>query len=379
MAARIDGEEAWRAVCERRDAPCFYCVSTTGIYCRTTCPSRRPRREHVRFVASAADAVRAGFRACRRCRPDAAQAPELGVATRACEAIDAALAAGESISLDRLGRSVGLSGGRLQRVFKRSLGVSPRAWAAERRLERFRESLRDHDRVSDAVLAAGYASESRAYEGVQSRLGMTPSAYRDLGAGAVIRFTVVSCALGRVLVAATARGLCSVRFGVDGAALERELRAEFSKAELVGADEELADWAGAVVRAIEGRAPRVDLPLDVRATAFQRQVWQALRAIPIGETRSYRQVAAAIGRPTAARAVASACAANPVAVVVPCHRVVREDRSLGGYRWGVRRKQRLLDAERAANSRGEHDEVVDRGTRDRVRPGDSERRGGRKR
>lgn len=354
---KIDADAAWKDVCARREAPFFYCVATTGIYCRPSCPSRRPRRTNVRFVASVEEAERAGFRACRRCRPQAVESPERAIVRRACEAIDAALVAGEPVTLARLGRVVGLSGGRLQRVFARVLGVSPRAWAAERRLELFRKALRGRARgrvrVSDAVLSAGYGSESRAYERIQSRLGMTPSAYRDRGAGVAIRFTIVSSRLGQVLVAATPRGLCSVRFGDDAASLERALREEFPQAELRGPDRALASGVRSVVAVIEGSASRVaslaaTLPLDVRATAFQRRVWEALRRVPLGETRSYREIAAAIGRPTAVRAVANACGANPVVVAVPCHRIVREDGSLGGYRFGIRRKAGLLAAERTA-------------------------------
>lgn len=344
---KLDANAAWEAVRMRRPAPFFYCVRTTGIYCRPTCPSRRPRREHVRFVARAEEAERAGFRACRRCRPRDAESPDQAMARRVCAAIEAALAAGEPITLRALGQAVGLSGGRVQRRFTKALGLSPRAWAAQRRLERFRDALRDHERVTDAVYSAGYRSGSRAYEGVQGRLGMTPRAYREQGAGMAIRFTVVASRLGPVLVAATQRGLCSVRFGVDEAALERALRMEFPRAELHGPDRVLGAWARSVVRAIDGRAGLTALPLDVRATAFQRRVWEALRRIPIGETRSYREVAESIGRPSAARAVAQACAANPVALAVPCHRVVRQDRSLGGYRWETRRKRQLLAAERA--------------------------------
>lgn len=347
----IDERVAWQKVRARRAGDFVYCVSTTGIYCRPTCPSRRPRRANVRFVASAAEASRAGFRACLRCRPDDAAEPNAEIVTRVCRAIDQALEAGDPVTLQSLSAVASLSPGRLQRVFKQATGVSPRVWAAERRATLFRRRLREESSVTGAVYAAGYGSESRAYEKVQRRMGMTPASYRAGGAGIAIRFTIVRSRLGRVLVATTDRGLCSVRLGGSDALLERALREEFARASIEGPDgpgRELTRSAARIVAAVDGRKELDSLPIDVRGTAFQFQVWEALRRIPLGQTRSYAEVAASIGRPRAVRAVARACASNPVALVVPCHRVVRGDGAPGDYRWGADRKRRLLAAEDAA-------------------------------
>ncbi len=353
-------EERWRAV-EARD-PQFdggfvYAVGSTGIYCRQSCPSRRPRRRNVRFYAVPEAAERAGFRACLRCRPRAARARDTRIEAvrRACRFIADHGADGRdgAPTLAALGAHVGLSPHHLQRSFKAAMGITPRQYHDALRLDRLKGLLRNGDHVSGALYEAGYGSSSRLYEKAPSQLGMTPAAYRRGGKGARIAYSIADCPLGRLLVAATARGLCAVRLGDDGGVLEAGLRDEFPAARIARDDAGLGRWVSALVAHLDGRRPHLDLPIDVRATAFQRLVWEALRAIPYGATRSYGEIARAIGRPTATRAVARACATNPVAVVVPCHRVVRADGGLGGYRWGVGRKRALIDSERAAsNPRG---------------------------
>lgn len=340
-------EEAWGAVLARDaryDGRLVYAVASTGIYCRPTCPSRRPARRQVSFYPDPAAAEKAGYRACRRCRPKGE--------TAAAQAVAAALAyldahADEPLTLEQLGAEVGMSPAHLQRTFKRQVGLSPREYLAARRVERFKERLREGDDVTTALYEAGYGASSRAYEQAGERLGMTPGAYRKGGAGLAIRFTVVGTPLGRLLVAGTVKGLCSVTLGDDDQALEAALRREYPKAEVTRDNAGLTEWAQAVAAHLEAPGERLDLPLDLQATAFQLQVWKALRQIPRGATRSYGEVAAALGRPGAARAVARACASNPVAVVIPCHRVVQGSGEPGGYRWGAERKRMLLAREGA--------------------------------
>ena len=345
--ATIDPETAWTAVLARdagRDGSFVYAVASTGIYCRPSCPSRRPRRPQVAFFPTPDAAEGAGYRACRRCRPREAAAGAAAVA-RACAWIDAH--PDEPVSLAALARAVGLSPAHLQRTFRRATGVTPKQYADARRLARLKERLQKGDDVTTALYDAGYGSSSRLYERSDARLGMTPATYRRGGRGMRIRFACADSPAGRLLVAATERGLCAVQLGEDDDALETALRREFPEAE-IAAD---AAGLGALVAAVLARldaGPSPALPLDVRATAFEQQVWAALQEIPPGTTRTYGEVAAALGRPGAARAVARACAANPVALVVPCHRVVRGDGGLGGYRWGEERKRRLLARERRA-------------------------------
>jgi AraC family transcriptional regulator of adaptative response/methylated-DNA-[protein]-cysteine methyltransferase len=351
VAGRIDDGAAWEAV-QARDAQLdgrlVYAVSSTGIYCRPSCPSRRPRRENVAFFPTPDDAEAAGYRECRRCRPRRARpSPAAESVRRAREHLDAHPE--ESVTLEQLGRVAAMSPHHLQRVFKRLVGVSPREYAAARRAERLRERLREGESVSRAGFGAGYGSGSRLYEEGAARLGMTPAAYRRGGRGVRIRYTLVPSPLGRLLVAATERGVCSVALGDTDAELEDRLRREFPGAELEPAGGELDDWARAVADAAAGHAPAPELPLDLHATAFQLRVWRALREIPRGTTRSYGEIAAAIGSPGAARAVGRACAGNPVALVIPCHRAVRGDGAHGGYRWGAERKQRILEAETAGD------------------------------
>ena len=328
----------------RGDGTFVYAVSSTGIYCRPSCASRRPRRDRVVFFDTPAEAAEAGYRACRRCHPDEVTAPDPWVdkVRRAC--VYLANVDGH-VSLAKLATRLGGSPYHLQRSFKRVVGVSPREYADACRLQKMKRGLRAGARVTDAMLDAGYGSSSRFYERAASKLAMQPASYRKGGAGAAIAYATVKSPLGRLLVAATLRGVCAVSMGGSDAELLRALEAEYPAATLQGADAALEKWARHIVAHLEGRSPRLDLPLDIQATAFQWQVWNALAAIPYGETRTYKDVAAAIGRPSAVRAVAHACATNPVALAIPCHRVVRTGGGLGGYRWGLPRKKALLEAE----------------------------------
>ena len=351
---KMQGEERdfwearyWEAVTGREaamDGAVYYGVISTGVYCRPSCASRKPRRKNVVFFLRREDAERGGFRACRRCRPDQAQGNSrlemvLGVCRFLEEHADA------PVSLAALARELGFSPFHIQRTFKAVLGISPRAWADERRVERFKQGVRAGASVTHAMYDAGYGSSSRLYTCSPAQLGMTPATYRKGGAGLEIRFTLEDSAIGTALVAATPRGVCAIRFGGSERELERGLRREFSRASITRDDGALAACAAALRAAIGGGEEASSLPLDIRATAFQRRVWEQLRAIPAGETRSYAEVAQAVGNPRAARAVARACATNPVAVAIPCHRVIRSGGDLGGYRWGLARKRALLDAE----------------------------------
>lgn len=358
-------DERWRAV-ERRatelDGAFVYAVRSTGIYCRPSCPSRRPRRERVRFFAAAAAAERAGFRACRRCRPEALLAPATDLAERARRWIEAH--ADEKITLARLGAALGVGPSHLQRTFTRVVGVSPRRYAESCRLARMKTLLREERDVTTALYGAGYGSSSRLYERADDRLGMTPNAYRRGGAGTEIAYAIVDSPLGRLLVGATDRGVCAISLGDDDEALAASLVAEFPAARIDRDEAAIRPWVAALLGHLDGGGtatgepidgthdhdpnPAIGgaTPIDLAGTTFQRRVWDALRTIPYGETRSYGDVARAIGQPGAARAVARACAANRLAIVVPCHRVVRGDGGLGGYRWGVPRKRAVLERER---------------------------------
>jgi AraC family transcriptional regulator of adaptative response/methylated-DNA-[protein]-cysteine methyltransferase len=345
-ASRTDAGR-WAAVLDRdatADGRFVYAVASTRIYCRPSCPSRRPHRRQVSFFATPDAAEAEGYRACRRCRPRQAETDSVRRVREAQRYLERHL--DETVTLERLGQAVGLSPYHLQRTFKRMTGMSPRAYAGARRMERMKTRLKEGDTVSRATYDAGYSSPSRAYDHSRRRLGMTPGSYQRGGRGVRIRFTTVDTALGAVLVAATDRGLCSVTLGESAAVLEAGLHREYPAAQVERADEDLRGWAGAVVARLAGdEAER--LPLDVRGTAFQCRGWEALQRIPRGATRSYAAIARDLGQPTAARAVARACASNKLAVVIPCHRVVREDGGLGGYRWGIERKRELLEAERA--------------------------------
>ena len=340
----------WDAVCARDpqwDGMFVYAVPSTRIYCRPTCPSRRPGRAGVRFFAAPAAAEAAGFRACRRCHPavTAAVPPTVDRVRRACGVI--AARRGAPIALRVLAKRLAVSPHHLLRSFKGLLGITPREFADACRVGCLKEGLRQGARVADATYTAGYGSGSRVYERAASMLGMTPARYAAGGTGETVRYTIVDSPLGRLLVAATARGVCAVKVGDADGPLQADLRREYPEAAFAADDTRLAAWVKGVLRSLHPGAPDPRLPLDVRATAFQRLVWQELQRIPRGTTRSYRDVAARIGRPTAARAVARACATNPVALLVPCHRVVRGDGAPGGYAWGVERKRALLDLERS--------------------------------
>lgn len=350
----FDSEAAWQRVLARdasTDGRFVYGVQSTGIYCRPGCPSRRPARNNVRFFTTCEEAEAAGFRACMRCEPtrrDARHDPHAEAVTRAAQMLSES--AGESISLDALAESVGLSRFALLRGFQRVLGVTPSEFARAQRRERFRKEVqRSSGSVTEAVYAAGFGSSSRLYENAANSLGMSPSTMKAHGAGETIRWSTTESPLGCMLVAATDRGLCAVLFADSDREAEKELQNRFSRAKLQRDDVRLGEAVRAVLSHITESAGAASLPFDVRATSFQHRVWEALRAIPRGETRTYSQIAQTIGAPKAVRAVGAACGANPLAVVVPCHRAVGSDGRLTGYRWGVERKRRLLEVERGGD------------------------------
>jgi AraC family transcriptional regulator of adaptative response/methylated-DNA-[protein]-cysteine methyltransferase len=347
-AARSSNDDAcWRAV-ERRDRAAdntfVYSVRTTGVYCRPSCAARLPRRENVAFHATCADAERAGFRPCKRCRPNepALADQQAAAVARACRLIEEAE---EAPSLAVLAQAAGLSRFHFHRVFKAVTGVTPKAYAAAHRGKRLRAELTQGGTVTEAIYGAGFNSSGRFYAAAPDLLGMTPTQFRAGGSGNVIRFAVGECSLGAILVAATERGVCAIELGDDADALVRELQDRFPHAELTGGDAEFEALVAHVVGFVEAPGVGLALPLDLRGTAFQQRVWQALRAIPAGTTVSYGELARRIGAPRAVRAVAGACAANTLAVAIPCHRVVRTDGALSGYRWGVARKRALLARE----------------------------------
>lgn len=346
-----DEAVCWRAVLARDrsyDGRFVYAVQSTGIFCRPSCPARRPKRTSVRFFAPG-EASRAGFRPCRRCRPLREEgAPVDQAVRRMVDFIETHL--DETVTLAQLAQEVGLSPYHLQRSFKERVGLSPRAYQTARRLERFREAARGGRMVGPATYEAGFSSSRGLYEGAAAGMGMTPGRYRRGGEGLEIRYTIVDASLGRLLVAATDKGVCAVSLGDEDTTLETELRAEFGRARLTRDDAGLAAWAAMVANRSGGGDPGVAIPTDLRGTVFQLRVWRALQEIPPGETRTYAEVARAVGHPAAVRAVAGACAGNRVALVVPCHRVIRSDGSQGGYRWGPHRKKRLLEEE--AEERG---------------------------
>lgn len=349
LAARVTADPRWTVVCARGEGEFFYSVRTTGVYCRPSCAARPARPENVAFHATRAEAERAGFRACKRCKPDQAPLPERQAAVVAglCRMIEAA----ESPpTLEALASHAGLSMFYTQRMFKAVTGVTPRAYAAAQRAERVRDELQVKGTVTEAIYGAGYNSSARFYEKSGELLGMTPGSYRAGGTDLEIRFAIGECSLGSILVAATERGVCAILLGDDPEALAHDLERRFPNARLLGGDADFERVVARVVALVErpGRGPGATaLPLDIRGTAFQQRVWQALAAIPAGTTRSYAEIADSIGAPRAVRAVAQACAANAIAVAIPCHRVVRTDGELAGYRWGVERKRELLAREAA--------------------------------
>ncbi len=346
----LNREECWAALASRdsgADGAFVYAVRTTGVYCRPGCSSRLPRRENVAFYATPAAAEEAGFRPCKRCRPNEGSAGERRVAAigRAC----ALIRARDTLpSLTELADAAGISRFHFHRVFKEITGTTPREWGTAHRLGRFAERLDSGESVAEAVYGAGFGASSRAYEAAPNGLGMTPGARRHGGRGETIRFTTVKTGLGWALVAATERGICMTALGDERAALEAELRRRFPAALIWPADAKLTAWAEQIVGFITRPDAQPDLPLDIRGTAFQALVWRALQKIPPGRTASYTEIAAALGRPSAVRAVAQACANNKLALLVPCHRVVRSDGDLAGYRWGIERKRALIAREREA-------------------------------
>jgi len=340
----------WEAL-ETRDAQMddvfVFAVRSTGVYCRPSCPARRPRRENVIFFQRREAAERAGFRPCLRCQPDRERTRDAQseVVEKICRYLEQHL--DEAVTLEGLGRQLNLSPFHLQRTFKAATGITPRAYADFCRLEAFKGGLRDGQSVTTALYGAGYGSSSRLYERAATQLGMTPSAYRRGGAGLQVRYDVMDTPAGMLLVGATAKGVCVIRFGDSAKELEESMREEFRAADLRRDAEFLAPWADQLRAHLCGRLPKLDVPLDIQATAFQRRVWEYLQTIPYGSTQSYGEIAKAIRQPRAARAVARACASNPVAVIIPCHRVVRGDGVSGGYRWGEERKRKLLGMEQA--------------------------------
>lgn len=345
-----DEDRCWQALREhdpRYDGQFYVAVRTTGVYCRPVCGAKAPKRENVRFFDTMDEAERAGFRPCKRCRPrDENPNARAALVEAATRDIEAHLDEG-AVDLVSLSERLGCSQFHLQRTFKALTGVSPRQYVAARRMERLKQNLTNGRDVTTAIYDAGYGSSSGPYENRTPVLGMTPSSYRRAGERIAIGYTIRQCPFGHVLAAATDRGICAIRIGDDPAELAASLRAEFAAAD-IREDESLGVVVDHLLDAMRGHGGTNDLALDIRMTAFQQRVWTALQAIPAGETRTYAEVAQSLGAPAAARAVASACAANPVALLVPCHRVVRTNGELGGYRWGIERKRQLLDLEREA-------------------------------
>jgi AraC family transcriptional regulator, regulatory protein of adaptative response / methylated-DNA-[protein]-cysteine methyltransferase len=341
----------WRATLARdprADGQFVLAVKSTHIYCRPSCPARRPLRQNVEFFRTGGEAERRGFRACRRCKPNEVAGPIALVEAAARELLATGKDADESVRFGKLAAKLGSTPATLRRAFLQVTGLRPRELGEAFRLARFKKLLRSGKGITDALYETGYGSSSRVYERSNAQLGMTPATYRKGGKGMKIGYSIAKSQLGKVLVAATERGVSAVYLGDAEAGLLKELRDEYPRAELSQAGGEFDKWVKEIVERVEGKPPRVELPLDLQATAFQRRVWQELQQIPRGTTRTYTQVAKALGNPKAVRAVARACATNPVSIVVPCHRVIREDGTLAGYRWGLSRKEQLLESERAA-------------------------------
>ncbi|MGH7998424.1 MAG: bifunctional DNA-binding transcriptional regulator/O6-methylguanine-DNA methyltransferase Ada [Brasilonema sp.] len=341
-------ETLWQAVLHRDssfDGKLFYGVRSTSIYCRPTCPSRRPNKNQVCFFQSSQEAETAGFRACKRCQPQYETAPNLTKAKilAVCRYIEEQV--DRIPTLSELSSYFGISPSYLQRVFKQIMGVSPFEYADALRSDRLKQRLQQGEEIAHALYDTGYGSSSRLYEKASKQLGMTPKTYQCSGKGMYITYTVVPCSLGYLLVATTAKGICAVKLGDQADELERLLVSEFHQAQIVRDDDIHRDWVQTILDFAKGEATHLDLPLNVRGTAFQKQVWQSLQNIPYGETRTYTDIAHEIGKPQAVRAVGNACGANPTALIVPCHRVLRTDGNLGGYHWGLERKQKLLAQE----------------------------------
>ena len=351
---QMDDDARWTAVLARsveHDGQFVTAVRSTGIYCRPSCPARHPYRRNVTFFATPAEARASGFRACLRCHPDETSPghADLELVRRACRFTECAADETDvTPTLESLAHSMRVTPSRLRRAFARTAGVSPQQYLESVRLQRLKSSLANGSSVTSAIYEAGYRSSSRVYEHASKRLGMTPATYARKGRGVSMSFAIASSSIGRVLVAATSKGLCRVAIGGPDKELERILVSEFADAEIARDDDGLGVIVEEILRRIDGRAPAAELPLDIRATAFQWRVWQELQRIPVGETRSYAEIARSIGAPPAARAVARACALNPVPIAVPCHRVVHSDGDITGYRWGTERKRALLEREHEA-------------------------------
>ena len=349
VSAEFATDEArWAAVVARNPAAdgfFYYSVRSTGVYCRPSCASRPARRENVAFHADRMAAEAAGFRPCKRCKPNEAPLAERQAAAvaKACRLIEAAE---ELPGLDTLAAAAGLSRFHFHRVFRAVTGVTPKAYATAQRNRRVQAELQRSESVTNALYDAGFNSSARFYATASNVLGMRPKAFRAGAPGTQIKFAVAQCSLGSILVAASEKGVCSILLGDDPDALARDLQDRFPKATLIGGDAAFEEWVAKIVGFVEAPGMGLDLPLDIRGTAFQQRVWQALREIPAGSTASYSDIASRIGAPKAVRAVAQACAANALAVAIPCHRVVRNDQSLSGYRWGVERKRALLEREK---------------------------------
>jgi AraC family transcriptional regulator of adaptative response/methylated-DNA-[protein]-cysteine methyltransferase len=342
----METEIFWKAV-ETNDArfngAFVYAVNSTGIYCKPSCASRLPKRENVSFYKNFDAAEKQGFRACQRCQPKSATlSAQTEIVLRAAEIIERA----ESVSLDDLSAELNLSAAHLQKIFKEIVGVSPKKYAEARRLERFKAEIKDGREIADAMYEAGFGSASRLYENVSEKLGMTPRAYAKKGKNMTINYTITDCDLGKLLVARTAKGVCAVAFGDDANDLTENLTKEYKNAEITEDNANLKEFVEAILANIEGKNKTLDLPLDLRATAFQMRVYEELRKIPYGATVSYTQVAESLGDKNSVRAVATACASNRVALVIPCHRVVGKSGALSGYRWGVERKKAILEKEK---------------------------------
>ena len=338
----------WQAVADRDrslDGTFVFAVSSTGVFCRPSCPAKRPRRQNVSFFDDALRAEEAGYRACLRCRPKAVDGnPQSALVRAMCRYIEQHIE--EPLTLSTLAKEFRRSPFHLQRTFKSMLGVSPKAYIDAVRLRQVKQNLQAGHNVTTSLYAAGYGSSSRLYERTAKQLGMTPEKYRRGAVAAVVRYTIAPSPLGRMLIAATEKGICAIQFANSDHELLQGLMREFPFATRRRDDEAMAQSSVNLTRLMQGREVNPSLPLDIRATAFQRRVWEALQAIPRGETRSYSAIARKIGMPKATRAVARACATNPVAVAIPCHRVVRQDGEAGGYRWGIERKEQLLTMEK---------------------------------
>ena len=350
VAEATMNDPRWRAILDRdhhADGTFWYSVRTTGVYCRPSCGARVARPENIQFHKTIEDARRAGFRACKRCKPDGPEPSEVSTAmiAKLCRAIEQSEG---RPSLAKLAKFSGVSVSHLQRTFKAATGLTPSGYAAAHRSRRIRKTLSQTQSVTDAIYEAGFNSNSRFYERTDDVLGMTPANFRNGGANTTIHFAIGECSLGSILVAKSGRGVCAILIGGDPQQLARDLQDQFPKAEIIGNDRGFEDLVAKVVGLVETPANLIDLPLDIRGTVFQQRVWKALQQIPVGSTASYTEIAKVIGMPKAVRAVAQACGANTIALAIPCHRVIRTDGELSGYRWGVERKRALLDREAKA-------------------------------